>query len=82
MGISQEELAKTFRQAELQRREGRRQRLLNEVALADEPLNAFDKVAHKAAVQGIIHQERVYQHMLAESRGYWRTLWRALCGKI
>lgn len=71
----------TFRQAELQRRQLRRERLLqqlnNEVELLNGELTSeSDKEAHRIAVESFRRGAADFERLTR--RGYWQRLWRAL----
>lgn len=78
-GISQEELQKTFRVTELQRREWRRKRLINEMALAEEHLSPEDLEADRHAKAYL--QEMQLQHEKEIKPSYWKRLFRALLAR-
>lgn len=75
----EDDLKETFRKAELARRDVRRQRLLNEAALGEEPLTDEEKVITESALKAIRRQKEDYA--VATEGGYWRKLWRALLGR-
>lgn len=68
-----------MRQAELERRHDRRQRLINEAELDKETLSPADKIIHEAAIKRIKAQEEDYQSDI--HGGYWRRLFNAIRGK-
>lgn len=79
--MTQDEIAAMFRGQELQRRSERRQLLLNEAALAGEPLDDLGVKATEQAIASIQRQEREYQSLIRPKAGYWHRLWLAILGK-
>ena len=78
--MRQEDLARTFREAELLRRKARHEQLLqNEAALQAEPLTADDSRAHKLAVKNLQKYNRAVDKQI--HGGYWSRLWAALWGR-
>lgn len=73
------EIARMMRMQELERRQSRRKRLENEMALEYENLSLTDKAADAAA------KESMKQSFLRQDKalhpGYFRRLWAALLNK-
>lgn len=74
-----DDLARTMRTAELQRRTQREKILLNHAALSDEPLSDYDKKVHEEAMESV--REQVLRHEKETTPGYFRRLWNALKGR-
>lgn len=84
--MEHKEIASMFRQAELDRREARRQRLKgeltsihkrmqNEGMLLEEVLTEEEMVIHLISIEQMQKQKDELDKAI---RGYWRRLWRAL----
>lgn len=74
--MNQDEIATMFRGQEIRRREGRRQLLLNEMALEGD--KATDEV-EQAALESIKRQAEAWRQL--QRAGYWKRLWAAIRGR-
>ena len=75
--MNQDEIAASFRTQELARRAVRRQKLLNEAALCDEPPAPEDEKAYAQLRQC----QEAYHELVAPRVSYWRRLWLAILGR-
>ena len=75
--MNQDDVKELFRTQELARRAVRRQRLLNEAALCDEPPAPEDEKAY-AKLREV---QESYQELVAPRVGYWKRLWLAIQGR-
>ena len=80
--MNQNQLAETFRKAELERRSVRRQFILNTSKLANEPLTDRDKIITENALKSIKAQQELYEAATRPRRGYLKTLWLAILGRL
>ena len=80
--MNQNQIAETFRKAELERRSVRRQVILNTSKLADEPLADRDRIITENALKSIKAQQELYEAATRPHRGYWKTLWLAILGRF
>lgn len=78
-GMTQQEIADMMRLQELQRRESRRVRLMNEIKLYDEPLDEQARTANTAALTELKRQHLEFDKLSHPS--YWRRLWNAILGR-
>jgi hypothetical protein len=77
--MMQDEIASAFRAQELQRRAGRKQRLMNELALDNEQLTEQDRAADLEAKRRL--KESALRLEKEISPSYWKRLWAALLGR-
>lgn len=70
-----------FREQELARRDVRRQKLLNEIALDDETLSPEDLIAEAKAIEKLQQIHAKYAALIKPRVGYWKRLWLALLGR-
>ena len=80
--MSQNQIAETFRKAELERRSVRRQVILNTSKLANEPLTDQDRIVTENALKSIKTQQELYEAAISPRRGYLKTLWLAILGRL
>ena len=76
--ITDEQLKVAFRRTELQRRAGRRERLLNEMKLDTESLSSEDLKIHRLAAKSLVKQQLEFERETRAS--YWQRLWAAIKG--
>jgi len=77
--MNTDKIAVMMRAQELQRRTARAKRVLNELALSQEPLTPMEQQFHKYAIKKL--QEQQLQREREQSPGYWQRLWAALLNK-
>lgn len=77
--MNTDEIAVLFRRNELERREARRKRLVNEVKLMSESLSPEEKSHHERAVKEMQYHALLLKKDITPS--YWKRLWHALLGR-
>lgn len=79
--MNKADLQAIFRMQELARRDVRRQKLLNEIALDHEALSPEDRIAEAAAIDKLRQMRAKYEASTRPQVWYWKRLWLALLGR-